>query len=1225
MSFTEDFKNLVNDLYQRKEFRGFIRRHLHKNVEPIPGVIPDKFVTEGYNLNKVVEFTNHGFFVQNFLNPNTPYNRLLLKWSTGVGKTIGSLSIARNFINEIKRRELNGVPKDKSGTIIIVGFSYDIFKRELLSFPQFGIVSREEITTRNRLFSLAAKNSRYEQQARSIYVKQKQKLGNKKGYGYFRFMGYITFFHYVFRFSDEYIKNHTNLHELNIVHFNRQEINEMLNKGYVKINENAINMLRNSMLIFDEIHKVYNAMTMNNWGFAIELILRKMRDVRVVFLSATPITHSPTEIVELLKLLNSDNNKVVPPKHELFDNHTLRKGAEKKIANLCTGRISFIKDSNPNFYAERVFHGEYLGKQRLLRFKRCKMTGMQMIAYKLFVQRKIMRTSTSIFDIVFPPLPKSRIPIIDFKKCIQYAAKNTTWGVNNGIQVKQEHVHGSFFNVKSLKKYSGKYYWLIKKLLDCVRNRAGKCFIYHDFVQSSGTNLIDLILNENGFIPYTNTRRVYFTPNVLCTCGRRYKEHSSSKKSKHKFTPCCVIKITGQLIQSHRNRLVRLFNHQSNTNGQKAMILLGSRIISESYSLSAVRNVFVVSRPFNIPTLIQIVGRAVRKNAHNALEPKHRIVKIYVMTASARSRMSYEERMYLLKLHHYHTVQKIERIMHINAIDAARSLYKQKEIEILRKRRGFPLKSSRDITSFLQYTPKVKKWPITKLQTITFNSYFFQNEFTITSFVIKKLFLNTSHVWKFSDLVAAIRDPPFDVNYDTRIISKQTIILILNKLTYQRGFKQKQMFQEARSIMLFNQDIGHNSVGTGQMLFLNAGNQLDSAKHDYEKQRVASEVLDRLIDPKSILMYLPEFNIYVVIVQLGEWFFLCSLDIKQMVPMIFTDCNNRFASGQYLKQIDITKIIQEVQKLPSTMKHKQSIFTTKLTNLPFQKLILLIDQFDFQFHRNIIQSLIQWAQGIMNGAPKKSDAVTKTNCKLLCLYRLFDLVMFASDLNPGLWSTFKYMYKDKVRPHQSKVFSDFCSEWLYDESFLSQPLVAGFPKQQIDKVSAYLSKSIAFFKKPNLEDMHKYLPLGHFLLTNPQILRKGKWTFLNPVFFAPTVQTKRNKYQVQNFDLIGYDMFDPSSMKFSFKLKSKSKVIKSTDRRMRIKGMDCTSENKKNVSDIWIKLLKQPKRNLKQKQICKYIRFFLRLKQTTQTNQIQKPGTKYYYFFKHYQLGALTR
>ena len=64
------------------------------------------------------------------------------------------------------------------------------------------------------------------------------------------------------------------------------------------------------------------------------------------------------------------------------------------------------------------------------------------------------------------------------------------------------------------------------------------------------------------------------------------------------------------------------------------MILVGSKIIKESYDIKAVyRNVYIMGRPDNIPTLIQIIGRTVRKNSHKNLPPDQRHVDIRIFTS----------------------------------------------------------------------------------------------------------------------------------------------------------------------------------------------------------------------------------------------------------------------------------------------------------------------------------------------------------------------------------------------------------------------------------------------------------------------------------------------------------------------------------------------------------------------------------------------------------------
>jgi hypothetical protein len=48
-----------------------------------------------------------------------------------------------------------------------------------------------------------------------------------------------------------------------------KEIREALEKGLILINESFLYSFKNSLLICDEIHNVYNTAEKNNWGVAL--------------------------------------------------------------------------------------------------------------------------------------------------------------------------------------------------------------------------------------------------------------------------------------------------------------------------------------------------------------------------------------------------------------------------------------------------------------------------------------------------------------------------------------------------------------------------------------------------------------------------------------------------------------------------------------------------------------------------------------------------------------------------------------------------------------------------------------------------------------------------------------------------------------------------------------------------------------------------------------------
>ena len=70
----------------------------------------------------------------------------------------------------------------------------------------------------------------------------------------------------------------------------------------------------------------------------------------------------------------------------------------------------------------------------------------------------------------------------------------------------------------------------------------------------------------------------------------------------------------------------------TNKDGSHVRILVGSKIITEGLNFTAVNHQLVMSFPPNIPTLIQIFGRVVRRGSHMILPLEQRWVniKIYV-------------------------------------------------------------------------------------------------------------------------------------------------------------------------------------------------------------------------------------------------------------------------------------------------------------------------------------------------------------------------------------------------------------------------------------------------------------------------------------------------------------------------------------------------------------------------------------------------------------------
>ena len=142
MSYKDiNYKNIVENTVKRKEFftlkpikekkfniAGFIKNEQIKELSDdiIPRYMLEKEIKQG----NFLQLHSYQIFIKNFINPNTSYKRMLIKWETGTGKTIGAISLAMNFINYYQKETEKG--SLQIGTVFIIGFSRIVFKRELL-------------------------------------------------------------------------------------------------------------------------------------------------------------------------------------------------------------------------------------------------------------------------------------------------------------------------------------------------------------------------------------------------------------------------------------------------------------------------------------------------------------------------------------------------------------------------------------------------------------------------------------------------------------------------------------------------------------------------------------------------------------------------------------------------------------------------------------------------------------------------------------------------------------------------------------------------------------------------------------------------------------------------------------------------------------------------------------------------------------------------------------
>ena len=138
-------KDLLTDISQRKEFYTFKTNQNIKDFGPISG-----FINSIENKNLVIpglRLNNAQLFIRNFENPNTEFNRILINWQTGTGKSIAAISIGNEFIRQYRLRTTLG---EKASTVFIISFTaQETIKQDMLKYPEFGFVAFDCYTCSN--------------------------------------------------------------------------------------------------------------------------------------------------------------------------------------------------------------------------------------------------------------------------------------------------------------------------------------------------------------------------------------------------------------------------------------------------------------------------------------------------------------------------------------------------------------------------------------------------------------------------------------------------------------------------------------------------------------------------------------------------------------------------------------------------------------------------------------------------------------------------------------------------------------------------------------------------------------------------------------------------------------------------------------------------------------------------------------------------------------------
>ncbi len=1211
-------------------------------------------VIQGTQRKTGLHLTSYQQFVVNFINPNNKFKRLLIKWETGAGKTIADLSIAMNFIEFYRYNSKNMYD---TGSVIIAGFTARVYQAELFR-PEFGFITQDE--HRRLTYYQNKKEKTPDDLARltELVGAVKKRFSNRTGNGYFKFIGYRALANRLFVMKDVTLAKQTMRLQT------MEDLEDAIENGKIVINTAYLKEFDGSLLICDEVHNTYNTVENNVWGLAIKYVLKYAKNLSAIVQTATPLNNSPSEIINVLDFLNDDPlHKEGYKKADLFTNKDeLKPGALQKIEDACRGKISFVRDVNPDAYPTKYIVGEVIKGVDYLKFIRTEMSPLHYRVYKQVYRGVLPHDSQYLSDFILPnpkyhsgghtkhdnhrashdkqdsSMQDELEGIYQSSKIREIAYADQKWKDKYSVNYKGDRIIGEIANLDNLSTYSSKYAGMVKELHKIMRSDMhGKVFIYHNSVIMSGILFIAECLVRNGILDeYSEPNK-----NTLCAlCGQPMSNHSD--KIGHTYYPARFVIFHSDVDAGKRQISLDRFNSANNTDGRYALILLGSEMVSESYNFMATMHLLIMSRPDNFPMLKQIFGRCIRKNSHVLLPVEKRVVFIRIFTmhlpgSGGNKPLSYEEEKYREKSHDYETIQKIEKIMHEVAIDASTNYdlvqsSMKPSSNVMTKLGTVKNATSPVHFELTDYKPEVmfKSLKLSDLDVSKYNIYYYKTELDLIKMIIKLLFSTTSPVWKRTHLLQAVKHAGTIPNWsamipiDTGLISEDLFALALDSLTWHSTGSTQDVyptaltseFSESSKFITLQSDLpGSSSSGA-------------AAKRVYVICDIQDYYVLTPFETTSSLSLVSSGSSSGSVSSVdagGDR----SKAYGAMSNVESIEYETFYRTGTARAKYEIIDISRYTKNLGDLSDYKSLLeqFYTKWAGVQLGNLEKSTCQYGIDFHVKLLEDCIGYVFSVWTridpktGKPPKKSEYHDFYFKMLYFYSLKDLVVWAHTVKDVLYTKYAKYVKpvsaEIIKTQKVKVKSISEADKTITTSGLLNMIKNSINNSILNMCTVEaqnifkdaLNKSLAAFdpRAKHGKVSADLLPVGHFLGEYPRFyLLETGWSNY-PEYIEESKQYVENDY------IIGFDQRLKNSVNAKFKIRPPIQHIKKhSDIRKIEKGSICSSSKSK---ELLVKVAKKLGLDVSKSHniegLCSEIR--MRLIYNELKERVKKTNVKWFY------------
>ncbi len=623
--------------------------------------------------NMSFELSPHQLFVKNFLSSQTPYNSLLLFHGLGTGKTCSAIGICEEHRDYIKQTN-----NAKKILIIASPTVQDNFKLQL-----FNEEAMENVNGQWRMNTCIGSKLINEVNPTKTKNISKEKMVTKINSlisSAYQFMGYRELANYIEK---------------------KQGVNVDSKKMSVK--DQIARMKRNLKMEFDdrlicidEVHNIRSSNDSENKVISNQLsfLVESASNMRLLFLSGTPMFNNYKEIIWLLNIMNTNDRRGLIRTSDIFDSEgKFRQDNNKEeygkdlLIRKATGYISFVRGENPYTFPYRIYpdifskentfnfiqvptvsvNGERVVENEVDTITKSSLYITSIDNYQESVYKNIIKykkNSNTVDDNNDVQENKKRKETIDSKlnytrlqdpiQCLNIAFPlNILPGDIDILTSVEEAFQRGTVQVKDAVGTQG-----LKNTMNYIDSRTAENtkkgdFEYKEWVQKSEhanmfapqnigkysskmKNVCDCIEKTKGVIlVYSQYLDGALIPMALALEEMGITRYGSRSKSLFKKPPTKsigrYIMITGDRRLSPNNiEEIVAVTKDENKNGDNIRVVLVSMAGSEGVDLKFIRQVHILEPWFNISRLEQIIGRAVRNNSHKLLDYKERNVQIYM-------------------------------------------------------------------------------------------------------------------------------------------------------------------------------------------------------------------------------------------------------------------------------------------------------------------------------------------------------------------------------------------------------------------------------------------------------------------------------------------------------------------------------------------------------------------------------------------------------------------